>query len=254
VLYEMLVGRPPFQEDSAVETMAARLNTPIPRLPTELASCQGLLDRMLARAGEDRFPSAGEMVEAIRALQLELAAEPVRTTADPGRWLRRARIAFADFDVAARRFIASRSGMLESSKAKKVLLTVVGLFVLATVVEWLTVPADVRHHLARAETAVDEDRLARPWSDSAVHHFRQVLILDPENDDALDGLHDVAERFADKAEADLEARAFSSAKVHVDRGLNAEPGNERLLALQDDTKELRSLPEKLVRGVRSIFD
>lgn len=254
VLYEMLAGRPPFQEGSAVETMAARLNTPVPRLPTELRSCQGLLDRMLARAGDDRFQSAGEMVEAIRSLQLELAAEPVGSIPDPGRLWLRVQSVFADLDVAARRFVASRSGVLESSRAKKVVLALLVLAVLAAGVDWLTVPADVRHNLARAEAAVDEDRLARPWSGSAVFHYRQVLMLDPENDDALDGLHEVAERFADRAEADLEARAFSSAKVHVDRGLNAEPGNERLLALQDDTKELRSLPEKLVRGVRSLFD
>ena len=44
------------------------------------------------------------------------------------------------------------------------------------------------------------------------------------------------------------------AKQNVDRGLRVEVDNKRLLELQEDTKSLRSLPEKMVRGIKSIFD
>ena len=82
----------------------------------------------------------------------------------------------------------------------------------------------------------------RPWSH------------DPENDDALEGLHDVAEVYADRAEADLVASNFPSAKFHIDRGLKVEPGNERLRQLKQDTSRLRRFPEKVVSSIKSIFD
>jgi tRNA A-37 threonylcarbamoyl transferase component Bud32 len=69
ILYEMLTGVKPFQGNSPIETILAHLTTPCPALPAELARFQRLLDRMIAKAPDGRYASAGEMVEAIRALR-----------------------------------------------------------------------------------------------------------------------------------------------------------------------------------------
>ena len=71
ILYEMLTGEKPFKGNSAIETILAHLTAPCPALPAELGRYQGLLDRMIARTPDGRYASAGEMVEAIRALRMQ---------------------------------------------------------------------------------------------------------------------------------------------------------------------------------------
>jgi len=86
-LYELLVGRTPFQGGSPVQTLerlrAAEL-PPLERLDAPLAA---VLRRMLARRPEDRFESAEDLLEALRGAARELP--------EPGpdalrRWLGRA--------------------------------------------------------------------------------------------------------------------------------------------------------------------
>jgi serine/threonine protein kinase len=66
VFYEMLTGRKPFQGSSPIEAILAHLTTPVPSLPAGLSAYQELLDRMIAKAPEARYQTAGEMVTAIR--------------------------------------------------------------------------------------------------------------------------------------------------------------------------------------------
>ncbi len=252
VLYEMLVGRPPFQEDSAVETMAAHLSTPPPRLPDHLSACQPLLNRMLAKDARDRFASAADMVEAVRDLQILVAGE----AANPRAAATRPLMALVSDTFAGLRRVAE--GFWRTTKEIPNVAAVVALLVLVplglSAFDWLMEPEEVTKSLRLAEQAVDDERFFQPRSNSALYHYRKVLTLDPGNDDAADGLHEIAETYADRAEDDLLNRQFSSAKHHVDNGLRAEPGNRRLLELQEDTRSLRSLPEKVVRGIKSIFD
>ena len=82
VFHEMLTGRRPYAEASHVQTIVAHINQPIPALPPVLAAYQDLLERMIAKAPEDRFGTAGELVGYVRGLrrsQLELAATARRS-------------------------------------------------------------------------------------------------------------------------------------------------------------------------------
>jgi serine/threonine-protein kinase PpkA len=58
VVYEMLAGNP-------AELVRLHVNTPAPRLREEIAMHQPLLDRLLAKAPEDRFQSAAEVCNAV---------------------------------------------------------------------------------------------------------------------------------------------------------------------------------------------
>jgi tRNA A-37 threonylcarbamoyl transferase component Bud32 len=69
LLYEMLTGEKPFQGDSPIEIILAHLTAPCPALPAALGHYQCLLDRMIAKAPDGRYTSAGEMVEAVRTLR-----------------------------------------------------------------------------------------------------------------------------------------------------------------------------------------
>lgn len=58
MLYEMLTGQRPFRGASVIEIIDSHRNAPLPVLPQELGQFQSLLDGLLAKRPEERFPSA----------------------------------------------------------------------------------------------------------------------------------------------------------------------------------------------------
>ena len=67
VLYEMLTGRLPFEAGNTLAVALAHLNDPVPDLPAALAGWQPVLDRLLAKAPEDRYGSAAELAKVLSA-------------------------------------------------------------------------------------------------------------------------------------------------------------------------------------------
>ena len=84
MFYEMLVKKPPFEGGNGMQTAYAHVHTPPPRLPLEFAFAQPLLDRMLAKRPDDRFP---DMKTFARELKNVLVGSPVlqrRLQIEPG--------------------------------------------------------------------------------------------------------------------------------------------------------------------------
>ena len=72
VLYEMLTGRLPFDAADSFAVAYSHINDPVPNLPRDLAQWQGVVDRLLAKSPEDRYGSAGELVQVLGASRLTL--------------------------------------------------------------------------------------------------------------------------------------------------------------------------------------
>ena len=91
VLYELLVGRPPFVADTAIATALAHVKAEPPR-PRQLRSgipksVEAIVLRALAKDPADRYESAESMGLALRALDLapdDAIASVVRETTPPG--------------------------------------------------------------------------------------------------------------------------------------------------------------------------
>ncbi len=62
LFYEMLTGSKPYLGATAVEVLQQHVAAPVPVLPPELAQHQPLLEGMLAKQREDRFPSADALL------------------------------------------------------------------------------------------------------------------------------------------------------------------------------------------------
>ena len=67
VIYEMLTGRLPFDSGDTLAVAYAHVNDPVPKLPSELARWQPVVDRLLAKSLEDRYGSAGELAAVLGA-------------------------------------------------------------------------------------------------------------------------------------------------------------------------------------------
>jgi serine/threonine-protein kinase PpkA len=77
MLYEMLTGQRPFRADSLDLLLAHHLTAPTPRLPAEFEGLQPVVDRLMAKKPEERYPSA-------QALLDDLEQRPLmRTVAGP---------------------------------------------------------------------------------------------------------------------------------------------------------------------------
>ena len=65
IFHELLCGRRPFEGETLMEILSQHLTAPIPRLPEELAEYQPLINGMLAKQVENRFPSAHAVLDEI---------------------------------------------------------------------------------------------------------------------------------------------------------------------------------------------
>ena len=79
LLYEMLSGEPAFRRETGVETLHAVLKEPAPRLRAEGLGAaapvlQRVLDRCLAKAPSDRYPSAADLLSDLREARRRLEA------------------------------------------------------------------------------------------------------------------------------------------------------------------------------------
>lgn len=67
IFYELLTGRKPYESRETHELMMHHVMAPVPVLPAEYAQFQPLIDKMMAKNPEDRFPS---VLDAIQSLPL----------------------------------------------------------------------------------------------------------------------------------------------------------------------------------------
>src|SRR6185437_512860 len=85
LLYEMLAGRPPFEDGSLVELGLRHLQDPPPPLPEHVpAQLRAVVERALAKAPRDRYADAGEMEEALRAAAGATASNGHRPSSGAG--------------------------------------------------------------------------------------------------------------------------------------------------------------------------
>jgi serine/threonine-protein kinase PpkA len=73
VLYEMLMGRVPYQADDPLAVGIMHITEPVPKLTPNLQPIQPLLDRMMAKTPEERFQNGNDVADAIREIELDIA-------------------------------------------------------------------------------------------------------------------------------------------------------------------------------------
>jgi tetratricopeptide (TPR) repeat protein len=112
VLYEMVKGQRPFQRRTAADICAAILHDDPPPLAVPGSAIPGgveqLIRRCLAKAADERFPSACDLSVALRAALTELAAPPARLPHAPAGNLGKAGRGSTDNEDAYRLYLAGR--------------------------------------------------------------------------------------------------------------------------------------------------
>jgi serine/threonine-protein kinase PpkA len=86
IFYEMLAGSLPFRGTSLAEIFEGHRTAAVPPLPAPLARYQSIINRLLEKKREARYPAAGDFLEALNAAEAPAAplAAPVRRVGPRG--------------------------------------------------------------------------------------------------------------------------------------------------------------------------
>jgi serine/threonine protein kinase len=86
ILYELLVGEPPYEDENGMSLMLKHLNAPVPSLTDKIPQASPALDELIAKAlaknPADRFQTASEFSDALKSAFLGslVAVLPILTT------------------------------------------------------------------------------------------------------------------------------------------------------------------------------
>lgn len=265
ILYEMLTGAKPYEGDSYMEIIIAHMCNPVPSLPPALAGYQEIIDRMIAKDRNDRFNTAGEMVEYIRTLRSGIRAKPVKNRTNPAiTGFHTLRAHTASGAAAGPTPSISRLNMaLTNSSTVLIIGALLVMFVIA--MGYLNISASVfstpatvapraqttnpapvntaqaaaipspehQEYLDKARRARGLLRFATPENDNAYYYYRKILEDDPNHPDALRGVAEIAEIYADLVEWAVGKGSYRKAREYVNTGLAVNPDNERLLEYEN---------------------
>ena len=77
VLYEMLIGKAPFEGSDSISVGIKHVTEPAPRLPGRHSRLQPLLDRFLAKQPEERFQTGEDALNTLKALEAQIVTGPM---------------------------------------------------------------------------------------------------------------------------------------------------------------------------------
>ena len=198
--YQLLAGSLPFEGEDAVATAVAHIEQAIPRLPPMVGAWQEWIDRALAKAPEQRFQSAQEMADGLSALDGHGASAPaprsrahlrvskwtivagasvvaVAALAGWATWARHRAPGTQFFDPAE----AASSGVAASG-------TVARAAVPAEAGSVSPLAARIQVLVAQADASRAAGHLFSPTGNNAVEQYLTVLVLEPGNEAAVEGI------------------------------------------------------------------
>jgi periplasmic protein TonB len=94
--------------------------------------------------------------------------------------------------------------------------------------------------LEKARLAMDERRYIEPAKNNALEHFRQVLVLDPKNAEATEGLKRLGGLLIARARTALDERRFDNALAELEAARSIDPNDQRLVEVDTRLDSMRA--------------
>jgi serine/threonine-protein kinase PpkA len=261
----MLTGTNDFRGPSYTQTVMNHVQMPIPQLPAHLTAYQPLLERMLAKDVNKRFASCRELLQSLALLQdddlnVTQFSKAVSLAKPKGRAVSKVLAlvlgaillvggAFAGYkinlSIKISNYLAQAEARLIEGKLQAPAQDNADYFfaqVLQLEPENMAAQAGLQRVIAvRAAASISlgqlrvaSMQLTNPLDDNALFYFQQALALTPDNQQARNGLQQIAEIYLEQANAAYAGREFTRALENIQSGLLAEPENPQLLKLASE--------------------
>ncbi|HTU66962.1 MAG TPA: TonB family protein [Steroidobacteraceae bacterium] len=94
--------------------------------------------------------------------------------------------------------------------------------------------------LEKARFAMDERRYIEPVKNNALEYFRQVLVLDPNNAEATEGLKRLGGLLISRARTALDERRFDNALAELEAARSIDPNDQRLVEVDAKLDSMRA--------------
>jgi TonB family protein len=94
--------------------------------------------------------------------------------------------------------------------------------------------------LEKARFAMDERRYIEPVKNNALEFFRQVLVLDPQNAEAKEGLKRLGGLLIARARTALDERRFDNALAELEAARSIDPSDQRLVEVDTKLDSMRA--------------
>jgi serine/threonine-protein kinase PpkA len=247
LFYEMLTGSPPFDGESPLNVVLAHINQPPPPLPGLFAHFQPVLDRMLAKDREQRYPDLNVFVRELKAmltgsdtLLAKLQIDPSQTASEQ---LRALGFSESQINTGSRSAASPRvSGQRPSARSTgpgvrmepdprparpRWLLPAGAAAILLGLALTLwavfggrdeldpALRGLVESSLKQVDQQIADGKLLSPPGDNANEKLQQVLQAAPGLPEALERQARIAGLLKQQAEAALAAKNFTLAEVRV---------------------------------------
>lgn len=290
IFYEMLTGKKPYTSDSVIDIIIKHRQAPTPKLPRDLAEYQPLLNRMMAKKRDERFPDTENLlteIEKLRRQHINSATGEIEASGEHASVLfqkqqRRQRriliglilislVVFSTLKYVEIRIKApitvnprdvSTQSILDNNATSPVVIAMTPSAptpnsaptplagvqdqpVAAPAPEPVATPAapppPVNTEIVKAlkflgQQSLDAYKLTYPPGDNAYYYFSRLLEIEPGNPEAVNGILQIADRYAFLAEQAVLSNENEKASAYADIGLRINPRNEALLALKNFTQ------------------
>ena len=226
IFLELILGTNVFKGESHGGTAINHIQMPLPSLPVELQVFEPFLVKILAKDPLHRYRSCAELLDAIRELktlklddELDVSSDDTQTSETE------------HFKIMGQKQ-RTTINRLKTVLAASVLCSFIVLGYFLFFFESAT-DKKIKALLAEAQVRVDTENYIHPENDNARYFYRQVLLLDEHNREALKGVEQVEnvqiERFIAAG-----AKAIEEKRLDSPRGNNAIYYFRQILILDDD--------------------
>jgi len=100
--------------------------------------------------------------------------------------------------------------------------------------------ASLEEVLEKARLAMDERRYIEPAKNNALEHFRQVLVIEPGNAEATEGLKRLGGLLIARARTALDERRFDNALAELEAARSIDPSDQRLVEVDARLDSMRA--------------
>lgn len=250
MFYQMLVGKVPFEGDSALSIGIKHIRDPVPRLPEGLAKYQTFLDKLLAKEPDERWQTGADVVRTLEVLEADsdtIGGDTLAATAISGQ-------------VQATQVMAS--GVTEPSGKKSRMGVVFGILLVAGIggfiayqqafvgqlttgstareavtdsgngLEGGEVSKKVAQLLMDAQVDYTAGRYFEPAGKNANQKYHAVLAIDEGNQSAKDGLSNISDIYVANAKKAISANQFTRATETLALAKQADASNPKIAVVE----------------------